>query len=93
MTGHWKVIIDKFEYQFRAVICIDVVINLSEVRPVKDTKSKMVAEVFEDGWLSKYSTPHKYIHDNGNEFLGPKFHLKIMIKNVVFPVPITLEDP
>ena len=52
MTGHWKVIIDKFEYQFRAVICIDVVINLSEVRPMKDTKSKTVAEVFEDGCTS-----------------------------------------
>ena len=53
MVGPWKVIIDNFEYQSRAATCIDVLFNLPEVIPVKNTKLKTVAEVFKDNWLSR----------------------------------------
>ena len=73
MIEPWKAIINKFEYQFRAVTCIDSVVNIPEVIPVENTKSKTVADAFEDNWLSRYPRPRKCIHDNGNEFLGPEF--------------------
>ena len=49
MIGPWKVVINGFEYQFRAVTCIDSVINLLEVFPVDNVKFRTVAEAFEDG--------------------------------------------
>ena len=55
--GHWKVIINNFKVQFRAVTCIDAMINLPEVVPVKNARSQTVAEAFEDGWLSRYPFP------------------------------------
>ena len=73
MIGPWKAVINKLEYQFRAVTCIDAVIDLPEVIPVEDDKSKIVANTFEDTWLSRYSSPRQCIHDNGNEFVGPEF--------------------
>ena len=66
MIGPWKVVINNFEYQFRAVTCIDAVISLPEVIPVEDAKSKTVANAFEDHWLSRYPIPRRCIHDNGN---------------------------
>ena len=73
MIGPWKVVISNFEYQFRAVTCIDSVINLPEDIPVEDAKSRTVAIAFEGHWLSRYPRPRRYVHDNGNEFLGQEF--------------------
>ena len=77
MIGPWKAIINNFEYQFRAVTCIDAIVNLPEVIPVEDTKSKTVAQAFEDNWLIRYPRPRSCIHDNDNEFIGPEFQKKI----------------
>ena len=49
MIGPWKITINKFEYVFRAVTCIDAVINLPEIIPVDNARSQMVANAFEDG--------------------------------------------
>ena len=92
MIGPWKVVINNFEYQFRAVTCIDAIINLPEVIPVENTKSKTVAHAFEDGWLSRYPRPRKCVHDNGNEFLGPEF-LEMLAKNNIQSVPTTVKNP
>ena len=92
MIGPWKVIINNFEYQFRAVTCIDSIINLPEVIPVDNAKSKIVANAFEDGKLSRYPRPRKCIHDNGNEFLGPEF-MEMLAKNNIQSVPTTIKNP
>ena len=49
MIGPWKLTINNFEYAFRAVTCIDAVINLPEIIPVDNARSQMVANAFEDG--------------------------------------------
>ena len=91
MIGQWKVIVNNFEYQLRAVTCIDSIINLPEVIPVDNDKSKTVANAFDDGWLSRYPKPRKCIHDNGNEFLGPEF-MGMLTKNSIQSVPTTVKN-
>ena len=83
---------NNFEYQFRAVTCIDSTINLPEVIPVDNAKSKTVANVFKDGWLSRYPKPRKCIHDNGNELLGPEF-MSMLAKNNIKSVPTKVKNP
>ena len=68
MIGPWKNVINNFEYQSRAVTCIDTVINLPEVIPIDNAESQIEANTFKDNWLSQYSIPRQCIHDNGNEF-------------------------
>ena len=92
MIGPWKVSINDFEYQFRAVTCIDAIVNLSGVIPVVNARSKTVANAFEDGWLSRYPRPRKCIHDNGNEFLGPEF-LHMLSRDNITSVPTTVKNP
>ena len=88
MIGPWKVTIN----QFKAVTCIDSVVNLPEVIPVENAKSKTEAEAFEDNWLSCYPRPRKCIHDNGSEFLGPEF-LQMLTRNNIISVPTTVKNP
>ena len=92
MIGPWKAIVNNFEYQFRAVTCIDSIINLPEVIPVENAKSHTVANAFEDGCLSRYPRPRKCIHDNGNEFLSPEF-MSMLAKNNIQSVPTTVKNP
>ncbi len=44
MIGHWKVEIDRFEFQFQPAICIGAVVNLPEVVPVDDARFKTAAD-------------------------------------------------
>ena len=92
MIGAWKVTINKFEYQFRAVTCIDAIINLPEVIPVENAKSQTVANTFEDHWLSPYPKPRKCVYDNGNEFLGSEF-LQMLQRYNITSVPTTVKNP
>ena len=92
MIGPWKATINKFEYHFRAVTCIDAAINLPEVIPVENAKSLTVANAFEDQWLSRYPKPRKCVHDNGNEFLGPEF-LQMLQRNNITSGPTTVKNP
>ena len=92
MIGPWKIIINQFEYYFRALTCIDSVISLPEVIPVDRATSRTVAEAFEDHWLSRYPFPIRCIHDNGNEFLGPEFTCMLK-KNNIQSVPTTVKNP
>ena len=62
MIGHWKIIINKIEYQIRAVTYIDAVINLHDVISVDNAKSKTVAEPFKDNWISRYPTARRCNH-------------------------------
>ena len=92
ITGPWKISINNSEYQFHALTCIDQVICLPEVIPVNSASSKTVVEVFEDGWLSRYPSLIRCIHDNGNEFLGPAFTLMLQ-KNKIKSVSTTVKNP
>ena len=92
MIGPWKIEINKFEYQFRALTCIDTVIGLPEIIPVDNTTSLSVAQAFEDNWLSQYPAPLRCIHDNGNEFLGPAFS-QMLQRNRIKSVPTTVKNP
>ena len=53
MIGPWKVKINS-ENIFRALTCIDSVISLPQVVPVKNAISLTVAKTFENEWLSRY---------------------------------------
>ena len=57
MIGPCKIIINNFEFQFRAVTCIDVVIYLPEVIPVDNAKSRTVVNTFKEDWLKQYPSP------------------------------------
>ena len=48
MRGPWKVNMNNFEYQFRAITCIDAIIKLPEVIPVDNARSQTVANAFGD---------------------------------------------
>ena len=90
MICPWKVEINKFEYQFRALICIDSIIGLPEVIPVDNATSLTVAQAFEDNWLSHYPCPLRCSHENGNELLGPAFSL-MLERNKLKSVPTTVK--
>ena len=92
MIGPWRVSINQFEYEFRALTCIDSIIGLPEVIPVENATSSVVAQAFEDNWLSRYPAPSKCIHDNGNGFLGPAFS-SMLRKNKIKSVPTTVKNP
>ena len=92
MIGPWKTEINKFEYKFRALTCIDSIIGLPEVVPVDNVTSLSVAQAFKDNWPSRYPAPLRCIHDNGNEFLGPAFS-QMLQRNIIKSVPTTVKNP
>ena len=92
MIGPWKVSINKFEYQFRALTCIDTIIGLPEVIPVDNATSRSVATALEENWLSRYPAPVRCLHDNGNGFLGPAFS-SMLTRNKIKSAPTTVKNP
>ena len=92
MIGPWRVTINNFEYHFRALICIYTIIGLLEVIPVDNATSTSVASAFENNWLSRYPSPVRCLHDNGNEFLGPAFS-SMLTRNRIKSVPTTVKNP
>ena len=70
---------------------VDSVICLPEIVPVDNATSRTVAEAFEDAWLSRYLTPGRCLHDNGNEFLGYEFST-ILLKNNIKSVPTSVKN-
>ena len=92
MIGPWKVAINQFEYEFRALTCVDSIIGLPEVISVGNATSIVVAQAFEDDWLSRYPAPTKCVHDNGNEFLGPAFSA-MLSRNKIKLIPTTVKNP
>ena len=57
-----------------------------------NAKSKTVANAFEDNWLSRYPSPMRCIHDNGNKFLGPEFE-QILARNNIESISTTVKNP
>ena len=92
VIGPRRITIYNFEYQFRALTCIDTIIGLPEVIPVDNATSSSVAIAFEDNWLSRYPAPLRCIHDNGNEFLGPSIS-SMLLKNKNQISPYNCKEP
>ena len=92
MIGPWRVTINQFEYEVRALTCVDSIIGLPEVIPVNNATSLVVAQAFENNWLSRYPVPTKCVYDNGNEFLGPAF-TAMLRRNKIKSVPTTVKNP
>ena len=92
MIGPWKIEINQNEYNFRALTCIDSIINLPEIILVNEATSQTVANAFEDEWLSRYPSPRRCLHDNGNEFLSLHF-MNMLERNNIQSVPTTIKNP
>ena len=91
LIGPWKVSINQFEYEFRALTYVDSMIGLPEVIPTDNATSTTVAQAFEDNWLSRYPSPTRCVHDNGNELLGPAFSTMLK-RNKIKSVPTTVKN-
>ena len=92
MIGPWKITTNNFDYQFRALTCIDTILGLPEVIPVENATSNSVALAFEDNWLTRYPAPLRCLQDNGNEFLGPSFS-NMLQKHKIKSVTTTVKNP
>ena len=74
LIGPWTVHLEDGEYiQFRAITCIDPVINIMEAVRIRNKTSEHVAEQFANFWLAKYPKPLNCIYDNRGEFIGKSF--------------------
>ena len=72
--------------KFRALTCIDYIICIPEVISVENITSRLVAQAFEDGWLSRYPVISRCLYDNGNKFLGLEF-IFMLQRNKIKSVP------
>mmetsp|Transcript_1731 Transcript_1731/g.3813 ORF Transcript_1731/g.3813 Transcript_1731/m.3813 type:complete len:465 (+) Transcript_1731:801-2195(+) len=77
LIGPWKIMVNGIEIEFNALTCIDPVTNLTELARIENKTSAHVSNVFENLWLSRYPKPFKCIHDQGGEFIGQDFQLKL----------------
>ena len=59
-------------YDIRA-LTINLTTNLLEIEPITTQTSAECARAFENGWLSRYPRPMRFIHDQGSEFMGAPF--------------------
>jgi hypothetical protein len=59
--------------EFNALTVIDTVSNLLELVRVDEKTLAHVAGKYAQVWLSRYPWPERCVHDNGREFVGPKF--------------------
>ena len=91
LVGSWKVTMNQFEYEFRALTCVDSVIGLHKVTPVDKATSVVVGSNFKNNWLSGYPAPFRCVHDNSNGFLGPVFSTMLR-RNKIKSVPTAVKN-
>ena len=77
LIGPWKITVNDRDLEFNALTCIDPVTNLVELVRIENKTAAHVANKFENVWLARYPKPTKCIHDNGGEFIGADFQLKL----------------
>jgi hypothetical protein len=54
-------------YEYKALTATDTVINLVKIIRIDDKKSKTVARIFAQCWLTGYPWPRCWVHDLGTE--------------------------
>ena len=77
LIGPWKIKIQRVEYKFNALTCIDLVTNLVEIIRLNNKTAEHVSQQFENLWLSRYPRPNKCVHNQGGEFMGFEFQRKL----------------
>jgi transposase InsO family protein len=100
LIGPWKVKLgqvpganaEETHITFNALTCIDPVTNLTELIRIDGKSAAHVGAKFEQGWLSRYPRPIRCIHDNGGEFTGEHFQLRLET-NGIKDVPTTVKNP
>jgi hypothetical protein len=100
LIGPWKVKLGNIPNEdgqessvdFNALTCIDPVTNLVELIRINNKTAAHIGAKFEQGWLSRYPRPIRCIHDNGGEFTGEQFQLRLQT-NGIKDVPTTVKNP
>ena len=92
LIGPWAVTVGQHKYEFDALTCIDPVTNLVEIIRLNNRTAHHVAQQFENVWLSRYPRPNRCIHDNGGEFIGAEFQIKLQ-QHGITDVPTTSYNP
>jgi len=92
LIGPWKLTVAGQEITFNALTCIDPVTNLVELVRIEDKTASNIARQFENLWLSRYPKPVRCIHDNGGEFIGREFQLKLA-QHGIHDAPTTSRNP
>jgi transposase InsO family protein len=100
LIGPWKVKLGNLPnedgqesyVEFNALTCIDPVTNLVELIRINNKTAAHIGAKFEQGWLSRYPRPLRCIHDNGGEFTGEQFQLRLET-NGIKDVPTTVKNP
>jgi hypothetical protein len=77
---------------FNALTCIDPVTKLTELIQIDGKTAAHIGAKFEQGWLSRYPRPMQCIHDNGGEFTGEHFQLRLQT-NGIKDVPTAVKNP
>ncbi len=98
LIGPWKVKLNTMpngqetSIEFNALTCIDPVTNLTELIRIDGKSSAHIGAKFEQQWLSRYPRPARCIHDNGGEFTGEHFQLRLQT-NGIKDMPTTIKNP
>ena len=73
LIGPWIIQVQGKPYEFNALTAIDTVSNLVELEWIDNKTSAHIARKYAQLWLAQYPWPERCVHDNGGEFVGPKF--------------------
>ena len=92
LIGPWTISIQNQQYQFQAITIIDTDTNLTEASIIDNRSSQHIAHHFENLWLTRYPSPIRCIHDNGNEFTGYPFQIMLQAHHIQ-DVPTTIKNP
>ena len=93
LIGPWSIELHNGQkVEFNALTCIDPVTNLVEIIRINRKTAEHVAQKFEDCWLARYPRPNRCVHDNGGEFIGEAFQLKLQ-EHGVTDVHTTSRNP
>mmetsp|Transcript_27581 Transcript_27581/g.40549 ORF Transcript_27581/g.40549 Transcript_27581/m.40549 type:complete len:847 (+) Transcript_27581:174-2714(+) len=93
LIGPWSIKLRNGQtVTFNALTCVDPVTNLVEIIRINSKTAEHVAQKFEDCWLARYPRPNRCVHDNGGEFIGAEFQLKLE-QHGITDAPTTSRNP
>jgi hypothetical protein len=73
LIGPWIIQVCNKPYEFNALTVIDTVTNLVELVRIDEKTLAHMARKYSLVWSSRYPWPECCVHNNGGEFVGPKF--------------------
>jgi hypothetical protein len=73
LIGPWKVKVNGQQFEFNALTCIDMALNLVELICIDKKTAKHIRDKFTQSWLCQYPCPVRCLHDKGGEFIGQNF--------------------